>query len=197
MTPVVKAFFTDVSFEATNAAMQCLGGHGYIREHGLEQFVRDARINQTYEGANGIQALDLVARKLGRKGGKAPFALFAKIKKTAAEMEGAPAPLPSLAKALADGLSRLEAATLWLAEHGMKNPDNAGAASVDYLRLFGLVIVGWFWGQIAMRASENIAKRVGDKAFYERKLVLARYWMERMMPETATPQSASRPAPRA
>lgn len=186
VTPVVKAFFTDVSFEAVNAAMQCFGGHGYIREHGAEQFVRDARINQVYEGANGIQALDLVARKLGRKGGKAPFALFAKIKKTAGEMQGARAPLPALGKPLAEGLTRLEGATLWLAENGLKNPDNAGAASVDYLRLFGLVIVGWFWGQIAMRAGENLASGAGDKAFHERKLVLARYWMERMMPETVT-----------
>ncbi len=118
VTPIVKAFFTDVSFEAVNAAMQCFGGHGYIREHGMEQFVRDARINQVYEGANGIQALDLVARKLGRKGGKAPFALFAKIKDFAAK-----APADSFyAKPLGESIARLEAATLWLAEHGLKNP---------------------------------------------------------------------------
>jgi len=179
VTPIVKAFFTDMSFEAVNAAMQCFGGHGYIRDHGMEQFVRDARINQVYEGANGIQALDLVARKLGRKGGKAPFALFAKIKTFA----GAAPPGAFYAKPLADGLARLEAATLWLAENGMKNPDHAGAGSTDFLRLFGIVLLGWFWSQMAARATERLAKG-GDKAFHERKLVLARYWMERMLPET-------------
>jgi alkylation response protein AidB-like acyl-CoA dehydrogenase len=183
VTPVVKAFFTDMSFEAVNAAMQCLGGHGYIRDHGMEQFVRDARINQVYEGANGIQALDLVGRKLGRKGGRAPFALFAKIKSFVAELQSGPA--CAHAEPLGEGLARLEAATLWLAENGMKNPDNAGAGSVDYLRLFGIVMVGWFWGQSAERAALRLSEGSQNKEFYERKLVLARYWMERMMPETA------------
>jgi hypothetical protein len=183
VTPVVKAFFSDMSFEAVNAAMQCFGGHGYIRDHGMEQFVRDARINQVYEGANGIQALDLVARKLGRKGGRAPFALFAKIKSFVAELEDGPA--SSHAKPLGEGLARLESATLWLAENGMKNPDNAGAGSVDYLRLFGIVVVGWFWGQSAAKAAARLAQGPPNKEFYERKLVLARYWMERMIPETA------------
>jgi hypothetical protein len=183
LTPVVKAFFTDMSFEAVNGAMQCFGGHGYIRDHGMEQFVRDARINQVYEGANGIQALDLVARKLGRKGGKAPFALIAKIKTFAKSIETSP--VGFCAKPLGDGAQRLEAATLWLAEHGLKKKDDAGAAAVDYLRLFGIVTVGWFWSQIAVRARERIAQEATPNAFYERKLVLARYWMERMIPETA------------
>jgi Acetyl-CoA dehydrogenase C-terminal like/Acyl-CoA dehydrogenase, C-terminal domain len=181
VTPIVKAFFTDMSFEAVNAAMQCFGGHGYIREHGMEQFVRDARINQVYEGANGIQALDLVARKLGRKGGRAPFALFGKIKSFAAGSGEV-----FYSKPLGDALARLEGATLWLAEHGMKNPDDAGAASADYLRMFGIVLLGWFWGRIAEHAQKSIAAKSGDKAFLERKLVLARYWTERMLPETAS-----------
>ena len=182
MTPVVKAFFTDMGFETTNAAMQCFGGHGYVRDHGMEQFVRDARINQVYEGANGIQALDLVGRKLGRAGGKAPFALFARIETFIKENDSEA--MKPYVEPLAGGLKRVQEVTMWLAEFGLKNPDNAGAASVDFLRMFGIVTVGWFWAQMAKAALEAIEAGTGDKEFYSRKLVLARFWMERMMPET-------------
>jgi len=184
MTPVIKAFFTDMGFEAANLAMQCYGGHGYVRDHGMEQFVRDARINQTYEGANGVQAMDLVGRKLGRKGGKAPFALFGQIEAWLKENEG-DAALTPFTKPVRRGLETLQKATLWLAEHGLKNPNNAGAAATDYLRMMGIVVTGWMWGRMAKLAQAKLAEGAGNKRFYDDKLVSARYWMERMMPECA------------
>ena len=184
LTPVIKAFCTDMGFDAANAAMQVLGGHGYIRDHGMEQFVRDSRINQTYEGANGVQALDLVGRKLARNGGRAPFALFKIINDfIAAETSDAMKPYIAPLKA---GVDRLQAATIWLAENGLKNPDNAGAASVDYLRMFGLVTVGYLWARSAKAAQAKLATKPANSAFYEAKLVSARFWMERMMPDTAS-----------
>jgi alkylation response protein AidB-like acyl-CoA dehydrogenase len=184
LTPVIKAFCTDMGFDAANAAMQVFGGHGYVRDHGMEQFVRDARINQTYEGANGVQALDLVGRKLGRNGGRAPFALFKMINEFAAAESG-DAMRPYVAP-LQAGLARLQEATLWLAQNGMKNPDNAGAASVDYLRMFGIVVVGYLWARQAKAALSKLTAKSGNAAFYEAKLVSARFWMERLMPDTAS-----------
>ena len=183
MTPVIKAFFTDMGFDAANMAMQVWGGHGYIRDNGMEQFVRDARINQTYEGANGVQAMDLVGRKLGRKGGAAPMALFNAINGWL-EANGGDALAPFV-KPVRDGLGTLQQSTMWLAQHGLQNPNDAGAAATDYLRLMGIVVVGWMWARMAKLAQENLTKGTGNKAFYEAKLVAAKYWMERMMPECA------------
>ena len=184
LTPVIKAFCTDMGFDAANAAMQCFGGHGYIRDHGMEQFVRDARINQTYEGANGVQALDLVGRKLGRNGGRAPFALFKLITDfVAAESGEAMKPYTT---PLSVGLARLQDATMWLAQNGMKNPDNAGAGSVDYLRMFGIVVVGYLWARQAKAALAKLAAKPANASFYEAKLIGARFWMERLMPDTAS-----------
>jgi alkylation response protein AidB-like acyl-CoA dehydrogenase len=183
LTPVIKAFCTDMGFDAANAAMQCFGGHGYIRDNGMEQFVRDARINQTYEGANGVQALDLVGRKLARNGGRAPFALFRVINEfLSAETGDAMKPYVEPLKA---GLARLQDATMWLAQNGTKNPDNAGAGSVDYLRMFGIVVVGYLWARQAKAAQAKLAAKTGNAAFYESKLTTARFWMERLLPETA------------
>lgn len=185
LTPIIKAFFTDMGFEATNAAMQCFGGHGYIRDHGMEQFVRDARINQVYEGANGVQALDLVGRKLTANGGKNIGAMFRHIGEVIAASENDPALAP-LAASLKRGFGRLQEGTAWLAENGLKNPDNAGAASAEFLRMFGIVLVGMKWLEMAKVAN---GKKTGDainpSSFYESKLVLARFWMERVMPDTA------------
>jgi alkylation response protein AidB-like acyl-CoA dehydrogenase len=178
MTPVLKAFCTDMGFEAANLAMQCYGGHGYIRDNGVEQFVRDARINQTYEGANGVQAMDLVGRKLGRKGGAAPLALFAALNGWIAENE-TDEKLAPFVKGLKRGVEALQAATFWLAQHGLQNPNDAGAAATDYLRLMGIVMLGWMW---AMMAKVSLGK---DDPLHKDKLMCARYWMERMMPETA------------
>jgi alkylation response protein AidB-like acyl-CoA dehydrogenase len=182
LTPVIKAFFTDMGFEAANMAMQCYGGHGYIRDNGVEQFVRDGRINQTYEGANGVQAMDLVGRKLGRKGGAAPMALFSLIGGWLSENES-DAKLAGFVKPVKRGLDTLQQATLWLAQNGIANPNNAGAGAVDYLRMMGIVTVGWMWARMAKLSNEKLAAVPANKAFYESKLVSARYWMERMIPE--------------
>ncbi|HEY4944061.1 MAG TPA: acyl-CoA dehydrogenase C-terminal domain-containing protein [Rhizomicrobium sp.] len=182
MTPVLKAFCTDMGFEAANLAMQCYGGHGYIRDNGVEQFVRDGRINQTYEGANGVQAMDLVGRKLGRKAGAAPLALFAQITAWLAENEKDEAMAPYV-KGIKRGLENLQNATMWLAANGLANPNNAGAGATDYLRMMGIVVTGWMWGRMAKVANAKLAATQGDPAFYQSKLVSARYWMERLIPE--------------
>ncbi|HXB52259.1 MAG TPA: acyl-CoA dehydrogenase C-terminal domain-containing protein [Rhizomicrobium sp.] len=176
MTPVLKAFGTDMGFEAANLGMQCYGGHGYIRDNGVEQFVRDGRINQTYEGANGVQAMDLVGRKLGRKGGAAPLALFGQLTTWLAENEK-DEKLGIYTKGLKRGVEALQAATMWLAQNGIKNPNDAGAGAVDYLRLMGIVTVAWMWARMA-----KIAVTKSDD-FHKQKLMCARYWMERMIPE--------------
>ncbi|MDE2072609.1 MAG: acyl-CoA dehydrogenase C-terminal domain-containing protein [Alphaproteobacteria bacterium] len=182
MTPVIKAFFTDMGFEAANMAMQVYGGHGYIRDNGVEQFVRDGRINQTYEGANGVQAMDLVGRKLGRKGGAAPMALFQTISGWLSENAG-DEKLSRYVKPVERGLGVLQQATMWLAQHGMANPNDAGAAATDYLRLMGIVTVGWMWARMAKLAQAKLDAGDSNKPFNNGKLVSARYWMERMIPE--------------
>ena len=182
MTPVIKAFFTDMGFEVANMAMQVYGGHGYIRDNGVEQFVRDGRINQTYEGANGVQAMDLVGRKLGRKGGAAPMALFQTVSGWLSDNAG-DEKLSRYVKPVERGLSTLQQATMWLAQHGMANPNDAGAGAVDYLRLMGIVTVGWMWARMAKLAQARLDAGDGNKPFYDAKLVSARYWMERMIPE--------------
>jgi alkylation response protein AidB-like acyl-CoA dehydrogenase len=176
MTPVLKAFCTDLGFEAANLGMQCYGGHGYIRDNGVEQFVRDGRINQTYEGANGVQAMDLVGRKLGRKGGAAPLALFGQLTSWLGENEK-DEKLAPYTKGLKRGVESLQGATMWLAQNGIKNPNDAGAGAVDYLRLMGIVTVAWMWARMA-----KIALTKNDD-FHKQKLMCARYWMERMIPE--------------
>lgn len=182
MTPVIKAFFTDMGFETANMAMQIYGGHGYIRDNGVEQFVRDGRINQIYEGANGVQALDLVGRKLARKGGAAPRALFDLVNGWLSGNVG-DEKLARYVKPVQRGLDILQQATMWLAQHGMQNPNDAGTAATEYLRMMGIVVTGWMWARMAKVAMEKLAAGEGNKAFYEAKLVSARYWMERMIPE--------------
>jgi hypothetical protein len=176
MTPILKAYCTDMGFEAANLGMQCYGGHGYIRENGVEQFVRDARINMVYEGANGVQAMDLVGRKLARKGGAAPMALFALLTGWIAENEKAGGMAPFVA-GVKRGTEALQAATMWLAANGMKNPDDAGAGATDYLRLMGITMLALMWG---MMAKVSVGK---DDALHKDKLMCARYWMERVVPE--------------
>jgi len=176
MTPVIKAFGTDMGFEAANLGMQCYGGHGYIRDNGVEQFVRDARINMTYEGANGVQAMDLVGRKLGRKGGAGPMALFALLTGWISEHEKDEAMKPYVT-GVKRGTEALQGATLWLAANGMKNPNDAGAGATDYLRLMGITMLALMWGKMA---KVSLGK---DDKLHKDKLMCARYWMERMVPE--------------
>ncbi|MHA6687000.1 acyl-CoA dehydrogenase [Mesorhizobium sp. A556] len=179
MTPIVKGVLTDKGFDHAVMAQQVFGGHGYIEEHGMSQFVRDARIAMIYEGANGIQALDLVGRKLGLNGGRAVQAFFKEVGEFCEESR-ADEQMAPFTKALKKGLNDLQAATLWLMENGVKNPDNAGAASTDYMHLFGLVALGYMWGQMA-----KVAQAKAGEAFYGNKLVTARFFMERVMPETS------------
>ncbi|HVJ55160.1 MAG TPA: acyl-CoA dehydrogenase C-terminal domain-containing protein [Aliidongia sp.] len=185
LTPVIKAYFTDKGFEAANASMQVFGGHGYIREHGMEQFVRDARINQVYEGANGIQALDLVARKMSARGGKATMLFFGKINGFIAANRQDAALAPFVGP-LETGIQRLGSAAGWLAQNATRNHDHAGAASYDVLTMFGIVALAFMWARMAKLAQTRLAAGTGDADFYRRKLTLAKYWMEREIPLTAS-----------
>jgi acyl-CoA dehydrogenase len=185
MTPVLKGVLTDKGFEHAAMAQQVFGGHGYIEEHGMSQFVRDARIATIYEGANGIQALDLVGRKLAMNGGRAIQAFFKEVGDFCEEYRSDEKMAP-FTKALKKGLNDLQAATLWLMQNGMQNPDNAGAASTDYMHLTGLVVTGYMWGLMARTAQTALAGGAEEgAAFYENKLTTARFFMERVMPETA------------
>ncbi|WP_306027244.1 acyl-CoA dehydrogenase C-terminal domain-containing protein [Stappia sp. MMSF_3263] len=184
MTPVIKGVLTDKGFDNAVAAQQMLGGHGYIEEWGMSQFVRDARITMIYEGANGIQALDLVGRKLPRDGGRAVMAFFnevgAFLKDNASEEAVAPLLAP-----LKAGLDDLQKATMWFMNNAMAEPDNAGAGSTDYMHLFGTVALGYMWARMAKASAAALASgSSGDDRFHETKLTLARYFMERHMPET-------------
>lgn len=185
MTPVVKGVLTDKGFEHAVMAQQVFGGHGYIEEHGMSQFVRDARIAMIYEGANGVQALDLVGRKLGLNGGRAVQAFFKEVGEFCEANRG-DEQMAAYTKSLKKGLNDLQAATMWLVQNGMANPDNAGAASTDYMHLFGLVALGYMWGRMAKSAQDKLATGAnGSAEFYETKLVTGRYFMERVMPETS------------
>jgi alkylation response protein AidB-like acyl-CoA dehydrogenase len=186
MTPVVKGVLTDKGFDHAVMAQQVFGGHGYIEEHGMSQFVRDARIAMIYEGANGIQALDLVGRKLGLNGGRAVQAFFKDVGEFCEENR-ADETLAPFTKALKKGLNDLQAATMWLLQNGMAKPDNAGAASTDYMHLFGLVALGYMWARMARSAQAKLTEGAnGASAFYDNKLVTARFFMERIMPETTS-----------
>jgi alkylation response protein AidB-like acyl-CoA dehydrogenase len=184
LTPVIKAFFTDKGFENATNAQQCLGGHGYIREWGMEQFVRDARIAMIYEGTNGIQALDLVGRKLPAKGGKALRAYMTIVGNFISQNKDDETMGPLVNK-LSTALGDLQGATAWLMSNAMTKPDNAGAASVPYLQLMALVVFGHMWGQIAKAALAGLANGTGDVAFYENKLTTARYFFSHMLVETS------------
>ena len=184
MTPVLKGVMTDKGFEHAVMAQQVFGGHGYIEEHGMSQFVRDARIAMIYEGANGVQALDLVGRKLAANGGRAVQAFFKEVGEFC-EANRADEKMAPFTKGLKKGLNDLQAATMWLMQNAMANPDNAGAASTDYMHLFGLVSLGYMWAQMAKVAQAKLAEGAnGDASFFENKLVTARFFMERVMPET-------------
>src|SRR5688572_2334329 len=148
LTPVIKGYLTDKGFEVAVNAQQVFGGHGYIREWGMEQFVRDARIAQIYEGTNGVQAMDLVGRKLAKDGGRGVCALFAAIAADLAEAQAA-GDRAGVAGPLGQAVGDLQAATMWLAQNGMADPDNAGAGAYAYMQLMGMVALGWMWLKMA------------------------------------------------
>jgi alkylation response protein AidB-like acyl-CoA dehydrogenase len=181
ITPVIKGYLTDKGFAAAVAAQQVYGGHGYIREHGVEQFVRDARITQIYEGTNGIQAMDLVGRKLPRDGGRAIRAFLELVGREIAEARAAGDP-GGVGAALELALADLQAATMWLAQNGMADPDNAGAGAYAYMDLMGLVSLGWMWLKMAAASSRALEQRTGEVAFHEAKLATARFYAQRELP---------------
>jgi acyl-CoA dehydrogenase len=183
MTPVLKGVFTDYGFMNAVKAQQVLGGHGYIAEWGMEQFVRDARIAMIYEGANGVQALDLVGRKLPKDGGRAVMAFFGEINGFLAAGKDDAALAPYLS-GLKSSLGHLQQATMWLSTNGLKDLDNAGAASYDYMHLMGLTALGFMWARIVKAVLARQAKGDSTPAI-DAKLTLAKFFNERMLPETA------------
>jgi acyl-CoA dehydrogenase len=185
LTPVIKGVFTDTGFANAVMAQQVYGGHGYVTESGMEQFVRDARIAMIYEGTNGIQALDLVGRKLARDGGRAVSAFFKELEAYLAEQGGNEAMKPYVVP-LRAALGHLQQATMWLAGNAPANPDHAGAGAYDYMHLFGLVALGYMWCRMAEAATRKLtAGADGRAARLNAKLVTGRFFMERLLPETA------------
>jgi alkylation response protein AidB-like acyl-CoA dehydrogenase len=181
LTPVIKGYLTDKGFAAAVHAQQVLGGHGYIREHGIEQFVRDARITQIYEGTNGIQAMDLVGRKLPKDGGRAVRSFFELVGREIAEAKAAGDP-SGVAAALEPALQDLQAGTMWLAQNAPGDPDNAGAGAYAYMDLMGLVSLGWMWLRMAAASKRALDAGTDDKMFHENKLVTARFYATRELP---------------
>jgi len=193
LTPVVKGVLTDLGFANAVNAQQMFGGHGYISETGVEQFVRDARIPMIYEGANGIQALDLVGRKLPKDAGRAVMAFFAEVQGFINAHKGNDAMKP-IVEPLNVSLGHLQQATMWFMNNALKNPDNAGAGATDYMHMFGLVALGLMWGRIALAVNEKLAKGDGggegadggglDAQALRNKLIVGRFFAEKMLPET-------------
>ena len=183
LTPVIKGVFTDKGFENAVMAQQVFGGHGYIQEHGMEQFVRDARIAMIYEGANGIQALDLVGRKLPKDGGRALMTFFNEVSAFAKENAGDD--MKPYVAPLSNALGHLQQASMWFMQNAMGKPDNAGAGSYDFMHLFGLVALGYMWAHIAKAAIAQKKNGNGAAARMDGKLVTGKFFMERMLPETA------------
>ncbi|MBV1868679.1 MAG: acyl-CoA dehydrogenase C-terminal domain-containing protein [Marinosulfonomonas sp.] len=184
MTPVIKGFQTDKGFEMAVQAQQVFGGHGYIEEHGMSQFVRDARIAQIYEGANGVQALDLVGRKLGAKGGKPVMAFFDIIKTFIKENDGNEALKADFLDPLKAASKDLQAASMYFMQHGVKDPNTALAGSNDFMHLFGQVCLGLMWARMAKAAVTALEAGSGDAEFYQTKITTGRYYMARHLPAT-------------
>ncbi|MEO8926134.1 MAG: acyl-CoA dehydrogenase C-terminal domain-containing protein [Caulobacteraceae bacterium] len=181
LTPVLKGFLTDRGFQICSDAMQVHGGAGFTEHFPVSQYLRDCRIALIYEGTNGVQALDLVGRKLAAKGGRAVMAFFAEID-TFVEAEEGEGDFAPFVEALAGAKAQLQEATLWLMQNGLANPDNAGAASTDYLHLFGLTGLAYMWALIAKAAMRRIAGGDTDP-FFANKLIVGRYFMERVLPD--------------
>jgi alkylation response protein AidB-like acyl-CoA dehydrogenase len=184
LTPVVKGFLTDKGFEMCIQAQQVYGGHGYIEEWGMSQFARDARIAMIYEGANGVQALDLVGRKLTQDNGKHIMAFFELVKSFIKESEG-DARLEGLLGPLKSASKDLQAAGVFFMQRGMKSPNDALAGSTDFLHLFGHVCLGLVWARMAKSAYAALDGGASDRAFYESKIATGRYYMARQLPATA------------
>ncbi|TKA97948.1 acyl-CoA dehydrogenase [Cereibacter changlensis] len=185
LTPVIKGFQTDKGFEMAVAAQQVFGGHGYIEEYGMSQFARDARIAMIYEGANGIQALDLVGRKLTADGGKPIMAFFTMIKAFLKENEAEARLKPGFLDPLKAGSKDLQEAAMFFAEHGMKTPDAALSGSYDFMHMMGHVCLGLMWARMAKASIEALDAGTADRDFHQAKIATGRYYMARQLPATA------------
>ena len=179
LTPIIKAFITDAGSECTNLALQVFGGHGYIAEWGMEQFVRDARINQIYEGTNTIQSLDFLGRKVLGDGGKKMKKFGAMVEALAEAHEADPA-MKEFIEPLTEIGERLAEVSMWVGMQGFKNPDEVGAAAVDYLRLAGHLVYAYFWARMAAVA----LPKADSDPFYKAKIATARFYFTRLLPET-------------
>jgi len=184
MTPVIKGFLTDKGFEYATAAQQVYGGHGYIEEWGMSQYARDARIAMIYEGANGVQALDLVGRKLAQDGGKHVMAFFAMIKDFIAENKGDEAYEKDFLDPLKAASKDLQAAGMYFMQNGMTNPNNALSGSYDFMHMMGHVCLGLMWARMAKAAQAALDAGDTDTAFHETKIATGRYYMARQLPAT-------------
>ncbi len=185
LTPVLKGFQTDKGFEMAVAAQQVWGGHGYIEDNGMSQFVRDARIAMIYEGANGVQALDLVGRKLAADGGKPVLAFFAMIKDFIKENDGDARLKADFLEPLKKASKDVQAAGMYFMANGMKNPDAALAGSYDFMHMMGHACLGLMWARMAKAAFAALDAGNGDTAFLEAKIATGRYYMARQLPATA------------
>jgi alkylation response protein AidB-like acyl-CoA dehydrogenase len=185
MTPIVKAFMTDNGFACASECLGVLGGHGYIREWGMEQFVRDARINMIYEGTNTIQSLDLLGRKVLMDNG-ARLKAFGKLITDFIEENGTVSEMSEFVTPLADLGDKVTKLTTEIGMKALANQDEAGGAAVDYLRIVGHLVYAYFWARMAKVALARI-KADGDRVdpFYRNKLTVARFYFERLLPETA------------
>ncbi|HEX2792993.1 MAG TPA: acyl-CoA dehydrogenase C-terminal domain-containing protein [Croceicoccus sp.] len=181
LTPIVKAIGTDIGMRVAQDMQQVWGGHGYIVENGMEQFVRDARITQIYEGANGVQAMDLVGRKLAMHGGRAIQSFFGMVDKECAD--AGDERFAAMAEALGKANGELKAASMWLMQNGMANPDNVGSAAYHYMEMLGLVSMGWMWLRMAKAAAASLDAGDEDMGFMQAKLVTARHFAESHLPE--------------
>ena len=182
LTPVIKGYGTDKGYEVATNMQQVFGGHGYIEEWGMSQFVRDARIAQIYEGTNGVQAMDLCGRKLAQKGGAAIQAYFKAVGDDIAAAKDDD-DLGAMAEALEKALGQQQAATMWFMQNAMQNPNHLGAGAHHYMHIMGIVTLGWMWLRMAKVAQTALASDTDDKAFYQAKLATARYYMDRFLPD--------------
>ncbi len=180
LTPVIKGYLTDKAMATTIDCQQIFGGHGFIEEWGMSQFVRDTRIALIYEGANGIQALDLVGRKLARKGGRALMTLNAEIDAFLGE-NADNENVAEFMDGLKDAKKKLTEGTMWMMQNGMTNPDNAGAGSVDYMHMMGLTTLAYMWAKMALTAQAQIDAGSNDE-YYTNKIITGRYFVLRMLP---------------
>ena len=184
MTPVIKGYGTDKGYLVANDMQQVFGGHGYVEEWGMSQFVRDCRIAQIYEGTNGVQAMDLCGRKLASKGGAAIQLFFKTVGEDIADAKKDETLAP-LAEKLEKALGQQQAATMWFMNNAMQNPNHLGAGAHHYMHIMGIVCLGWMWLRMAKVASAKLASGAGDDAkFYETKLATARFYMDRYLPDT-------------